>query len=295
MLSESSPNSVLIVGSSSKIGSSLADLLTINQVPIWLTTRKPDQCNSQNFFLDLAQPASTWQLPDQPIGTAVICAAITSQKLCEQNYHSTYAVNVTSTIELARLLVNRGVLVVFVSTNLVFDGTVAQIAPDSPKRPKTAYGRQKDLTEQALLSFNSPLVSIVRLSKVVDNYFALFHSWIADLKQGKKIHPFDDLYFAPISLEITTNLLFKVAHQRVNGIIQLSATEDISYADAAYYIANKLCLDTALIKPVSCHTAGITNQPKFTTMNTDRLISLGMSPTSPWSLLNSILRYITMR
>jgi dTDP-4-dehydrorhamnose reductase len=280
------------VGSSSKIGSSLADLLTINQVPIWLTTRKADQCNSQKFFLDLAQPASTWQLPDQPIRTAVICAAITSQKFCEQNYNSTYVVNVTSTIELARLLVNRGVLVVFVSTNLVFDGTVAQIAPDSPKRPKTAYGRQKDQTEEALLSFNSPLVSIVRLSKVVDNYFALFHSWIADLKQGKKIHPFDDLYFAPIALDIVTDLLFKIALQRINGVIQFSATDDISYANAACYLSEKLCLNTALIEPVSCHTAGITDQPKFTTMNTDRLAPLGINPPSPWSTLDSILTHL---
>ncbi|MGC8453690.1 MAG: SDR family oxidoreductase [Cylindrospermopsis raciborskii] len=292
MVNEFSSCPVLIIGSSGTIGRSLSRFFAQRKVPLWLTTRNVDQANKQfdqqTLLLDLSQPASTWKLDDLSVCVAIICAAVTSQKACQEDYAATYAVNVTATVELAKRLMDAGVFVVFLSTNLVFDGSIPHVAPDQPVNPKTAYGQQKAEAEQMLLTLGSDSVAIIRLTKVLDKGFPLFHRWVDSLGSGQSICPFEDLYFAPVSLDFTTQLLFEITQRRINGIIQVSATKDISYADAAYYLVGKLRLNKALVEPVSCNTAGLTGQPRFTTMDTERLRSLNINPPSPWSTLNRI-------
>lgn len=282
-------DSVLVVGSSSKIGSYLADLLTLKCIPVWLTTKRLAKLDHRSLFLDLAQPVSTWQIPNQVFETSVICAAITSQKLCEQDYCGTYQVNVTSTVELARRLVDAGSFVIFISTNLVFDGTFPLVPADYPVNPQTAYGQQKAEAELAILALNPDSVAVVRLSKVLDPGFPLFQSWIDALKVGSPIYPFLDLYMTPVSLQFAANVLIRVIQPHSSGIIQASAINDLSYADVAYRLAEKLHLDTRLIHPVSCQTAGIVNAPRYTSLATDRLQNLGIYPPDAEQVINQLL------
>jgi len=285
---QASPPSLLIVGSSSTIGRSLAEWFTSQNHPVWLTTRDAGAVGPQTRWLDLAQSASTWSLANLPCQVAVLCAAVTSQKACQEDYATTYAINVTATVELAKHLVDMGTFVVFVSTNLVFDGTVPLVSADRLVNPQTTYGQQKAEAEQALMALGSDSVAIVRLSKVLDENYALFRGWIDNLKAGQPIYPFEDLYFAPISLQFVTNLLIQVSQQCLGGITQASATHDLSYAEVAYHLAQKFRLDTNLIHPVSCQSIGIAHVPRFTTLNTDRLQILGIYPPAPW---RSIAQY----
>lgn len=299
MVNEFSSCPVLIVGSSGTIGRSLSRFFAQRKVPLWLTTRNVDQANKQfdrrTLLLDLSQPASTWKLDDLSVCVAIICAAVTSQKACQEDYAATYAVNVTATVELAKRLMDAGVFVVFLSTNLVFDGSIPHVAPDQPVNPKTAYGQQKSEAEQMLLTLGSDSMAIIRLTKVLDKGFPLFHRWVDSLGSGQSICPFEDLYFAPVSLDFTTQLLFQVTQRRINGIIQVSATKDISYADAAYYLCQKLQLNINLIRPVSSRTAGISHSPRFTTLDTKRLESFGMFPPEPWQVIDGMLANIILQ
>lgn len=289
MIFDAFPSSLLIVGSSGTIGRSLADFFTRKQGSLWLTTRHSDAVSQQNLWLDLSQPASTWQLPDPPLQVAILCAAVTSQKACQENYSATYAINVTATAELAKRLIDAGVFVIFLSTNLVFDGSIPLVSPDQPVNPQTAYGQQKAEAEQALLALSHDSVAIVRLSKVLNSGFPLFQSWIASLNAGQSIHPFADLYFAPISSQFVTHLLFQVSQKRLSGIIQASASRDVSYADVAYYLAQKLKLDADLIQPISCRTAGVMHAPRFSTLKADeRLQTLGVYPPDPWQVIDEL-------
>jgi dTDP-4-dehydrorhamnose reductase len=97
-----------------------------------------------------------------------------SQKACEENYPATYAINVTATVELAERLIEAGAFVVFLSTNLVFDGTLPRGLPITRLNPQTAYGQQKAEAEQTLLDMAPDCVAIVRLTKVLDRGFPWF-------------------------------------------------------------------------------------------------------------------------
>jgi dTDP-4-dehydrorhamnose reductase len=219
---------------------------------------------------------------------AVLCAAVTSQKACQEDYATTYAINVTATVELAKRLVEAGTFVVFLSTNLVFDGSVPLVPADHPVNPQTAYGQQKAEAEQALLALAPDSVAIVRLTKVLNRGFPLFQSWIDSLRAHRPIHPFADLYLAPISLPFATAVVAQVAQQRLRGIIQASAKDDLSYAEVAYRLAEKLHLNTNLIDPVSCQTAGVTYAPRHTTLATDRLQGLGMHPPDAGQVIDQL-------
>jgi dTDP-4-dehydrorhamnose reductase len=282
-------SNALIIGADGTIGGFLSEFLIAREISTWVTTRHPNKTSPQSVFLDLAQDYSTWQMPSSSIRTAIICAAITSQKVCEDNYEESYNINVRATVELARRLVNSGVFVVFLSTNLVFDGSNSFSKPDAAVRPQTVYGRQKAEAERLLSSLSDRSISIVRLSKVIDKRFQLFRNWIVSLKESQEINPFHDLYFSPISIEFVANLIFKLHQYHLGGIIQVSATEDISYADAATYLAQKLRVDTSLVKPISCQSLGTNiNPPRFTTMNSERIKELGLASPSAWNTLDTM-------
>lgn len=270
------------------MGRSLAEWFTGQNQEVWLTTRDAKAVAPQTRWLDLAQPASTWPLADLPCQVAVLCAAVTSQKACQEDYATTYAINVTATVELAKRLVEAGAFVVFLSTNLVFDGSVPLVPADHPVNPQTAYGQQKAEAEQALLALAPDSVAVVRLTKVLNRGFPLFQSWIDSLRDHRPIHPFADLYLAPISLPFATAVVAQVAQQRLRGIIQVSAKDDLSYAEVAYRLAEKLHLDTNLIHPVSCQTAGVTYAPRHTTLATDRLQGLGMHPPDAEQVIDQL-------
>ncbi|XGB40482.1 MAG: sugar nucleotide-binding protein [Cyanobacteria bacterium LVE1205-1] len=276
MAPQLSPRSLLIVGSSGTIGRSLAAWFTGQNHPVWLTTRDATAIDPQTRWLNLAQPVFTWPLDYLPCRVAVLCAAVTSHKACEENYAASYAINVSATVELAKRLIEAGSFVVFLSTNLVFDGTIPRVPAEHPVNPQTAYGQQKAEAEQTLLDMAPDCVAIVRLTKVLDRGFPLVQGWIDALGAGQPIHPFTDLYLAPISLEFATAVVAQVTQKRLSGIIQASAHDDLSYAELAYRLAEKLCLDTNLIQPVSCQNTGVTYAPRHTTLDTDRLQSLGM-------------------
>ena len=141
---------VLIVGADGLLGGTLRRHLQRagHEVAATSLLSVPD---SQNVLhLDLTQPPETW--PELPACRAVVlCAAITSLEQCRANPAGTRLVNVTRTLALLEGLAQKGTFVVFISSNLVFDGSKPGRQADEPVCPRTEYGRQKAEAEAALL------------------------------------------------------------------------------------------------------------------------------------------------
>ena len=100
-------------------------------------------------------PAPSGKAP-AAVEAAVICAAITRQELCRKEPEATRQINVVRTLDLIRDLVEAETFVVFLSTNLVFDGSRPQRRGDEPLSPKMEYGRQKAEVEEALRPDRTP-------------------------------------------------------------------------------------------------------------------------------------------
>lgn len=146
-------------------------------------------------------------------------------------------------------LLDAGTTVVFLSTNLVFDGTEPDMLASAPTNSQTAYGSQKAELERWLLDHASGNGRVARLTKVLGPENPLLSNWVRNLRAGEPVTAFADMIFAPISLEFTVNALAKGTD--LPPITHVSAASDISYADAARFLAQKLGADDSLVRITS--------------------------------------------
>jgi len=288
MVSDNKNGSLLIVGADGTIGRSLVAAFEAAGKTVWQTTRHRNQLGDQRIFLDLSQDVAHWQLPPVPIRTAIFCAATTSLERCQLDPESSRQVNVVGTITLAKRLVEAEVFVVFLSTNLVFDGKTPFAKPTDTVNPQTEYGRQKAEAESKLLAWGEQ-VAVVRFSKVLSPEMSLFQGWIRDLKDGKVIHPFSDMVMVPISLAFAVKVLLEVKERRLPGIFQMSAKQNVSYVAAAQHIARKLGVDTELVQPISYREAGLAFVPLNTSVDSSRLADLGLRAPNAVDALEELI------
>lgn len=269
---------VLIVGADGTLGIALAESLAADGIPVRETTRRGGN-GAGRIFLDLAAHPDSWSLPAQGMASAFLCAASASVEQCRIDPTGTRRVNVVATGELARRLTAQGAFVVFLSTNLVFDGTTIAL-PSQPPSPVTEYGRQKADAEKQLLALGEN-IAIVRLGKVVGPHLPLLDGWMRDLRAGKPIHPFGDMRLAPITVDFAVNVLREVANRRATGVIHASSAGDITYSDAARLIALKLGADEKLVQPISARDANIEHLPLHTALEGNTMERLGIAQPLP--------------
>lgn len=243
------PQHVLIVGGDGTIGSALNKRLLAEGFQVTCSTRRPGVYGDTSLFLDLQDPDSFLPIKDRRFDAAVLCGAITSIQKCEENPERTRQVNVDATLALADLLAEAGSHLVFLSTNMVFDGIKPNAQSSDARNPLTEYGRQKAAAEVALLEGNSK-ASIIRLGKVLHPNFPLFKEWLQRMRSGNCIHPHANRTMAPISLAFATDILVWLIAQKTHGIFQATASHDITYADAAFKLANLSQSDSSLIQPI---------------------------------------------
>jgi len=244
------PQHVLIVGGDGTIGSALNKRLLAEGYQVTCSTRRPGVYGDTSLYLDLQDPDSFLTIKNRRFDAAVLCGAITSIQKCEENPEQTRQVNVESTLALADLLAESGSHPVFLSTNMVFDGSKPNAKSSDARNPLTEYGRQKAAVEEALLAANRK-AAIIRLGKVLPPSFPLFTGWLERLRSGNCIHPHANRTIAPISLAFATDILVWLIAEKRDGIFQATASYDITYADAAFTLAKLSQIDPSFIEPIN--------------------------------------------
>ncbi len=279
----------MIVGSDSLIGRALYARFVEMGLAIMGTTRRSIPGESPLTYLDLAADIASWECP--PAEVAVLCAGETAIGECRSKPEYTWRVNVEATSAVARKFLDQKTFVIYLSTNQVFDGSSARTKPDALVAPLTEYGRQKAEVERRLNGL-SGTKAIVRLTKVLDRGYALFDKWVASLRQGTVVEPFNDMFLAPVPLSCVVSVLTLVATTRSPGIFQISGDRDVSYAQAALLCAKALDLKTDLIRPVCAAETGRYSGPipRNTTLDSERLkVEFGFKPPEvEWTIRRSV-------
>jgi dTDP-4-dehydrorhamnose reductase len=265
----------LIVGANSEIGSATARLIEARGGNVWSTTRRPSN-SPREIPLDFDTPIERLSIPDG-VKSACIFVAIARLAACAADPKASAFINVTQTLALVDLFAAKGIYTLFLSTNQVFDGESAHMPVDAPASPQSEYGRQKAETERLLrarMAAGAP-IGILRLGKVVSLGMALLSNWKTELSAGQAIHPFSDMSMAPIPIDVAALAIAGMMEDRVVITAQLSGPRDISYAEAAGFLARQIGADPRLVVPVSARDsfmpAGST--PRHTTLDSSTLIS----------------------
>jgi dTDP-4-dehydrorhamnose reductase len=276
---------IFVVGADGMLGSRLVTAFEHQGISVWGSTRNHSTAGGKRIYLDLASNVDHFALPFSGHGTAIICAAYTSIDQCQREPRATRRINVDNTVALARKFVEAGMFVIFPSSNTVFDGLTAFPGARDVPNPPHEYGRQKADAEEQLLRMGKS-TAVIRFSKIIAPNMPLLSGWIRGLQSGEAVHPFSDAVMAPISAAFATELVRRVATYQHPGVTHASATDDISYASAAKYLATKMAADMNLIKPISCKNVRLSGFPDHTTLDTTELAELGLEAPLPTHALD---------
>lgn len=284
----------LIVGADGIIGEMLFTRFRQAGSRVLGTTRRRERVDGTRLHLDLADDVTFWQ-PPPAVTVAVICAGVTNLGLCSRSPDESARVNVEGISTIVKKLVEKDILVVYLSTNQVFDGSVPYRQSGDSLSAITEYGRQKAEAERRMGALGEA-VAIVRLTKVLGPENSLFSAWAASLKRGEPIHPFSDMVMAPVPLSCAVSVIDLISRRNLPGLFHLSGNRDISYAEAACLGAKVLGADTSLVQPVSALQSGLYAEivPAHTTLDIERLRRVwGIEPPDvEWTIEAAFARYI---
>jgi dTDP-4-dehydrorhamnose reductase len=238
---------LLIIGGDSTIGDYLYNTIDKYSFKITRTTRNKISVNEEKIFLDL-QDIQNSSIDYAFFDIVIFCAAITSVAECEKDPKNAYLINHSNTINLVKEFVKNNVFVMVFSTTQVFCGKNKIEYLNNQTNPISIYGKTKQLLEYDLVPYLNK-VSILRCTKVISKNNNLFTNWLTELNNNKLIFPFDNIYFAPISIEYLKNSIIEIINKNIVGLNNLSSNSDMSFSDAAFYLCEKLNLDSNLINP----------------------------------------------
>lgn len=277
----------IIVGGNSPIGSALTQRLRADGMSVVSTTRRLEYQENE-FQFDLADPSAQILLPEAR--TVAIVAAETQFTACSEDPFGTRLVNVLAPARVAQWAFSRGARVLFFSSISVYDGSIDAPCEDSLPHPDSIYGAQKLEAENALARlaarWRGAELAIIRPAKVIIPGFTLFTEWCNALSNGDHVEPFIDMRIAPIWLDRLIVLAVALTKAGApTGVFQISAHDEVNYADLADRIANNLGFPLHLIFPCSAKDKlGGTSLwlPQHARLGVSRLAELGLSAPT-WS------------
>jgi len=182
------------------------------------------------------------------------CAAQANIDACEADPALARVLNTELPGELAQACAQRGIRMVHLSTDAVFDGTKdgVYVEEDAPN-PLGVYARTKLDSERAVLGANQDAL-VVRI-----NFFgwsltgqrSLSEFFVNSLGAGQQVQGFTDVLFCPLFVGDLAELLVKMLAKGLNGIYHVVGSESLTKYDFGVAIARRFGLDERLISPVS--------------------------------------------
>jgi dTDP-4-dehydrorhamnose reductase len=188
------------------------------------------------------------------------CAAQANLDACEADPALAKTLNADLPGELATACAQRGIRMVHLSTDAVFDGTkdgvyTEEDAPD----PLSVYARTKLDSERAVLNAN-PDVIVVRVNFFgwsLNGQRSLAEFFVNSLGIGKRLPGFTDVYFCPLFVGDLAELLLKMLVNELSGIYHVVGSESLTKYDFGVAIARRFGFDERLIEAVSVEESGL--------------------------------------
>ena len=236
----------LIVGGDSAIGRALAAELRSRGLDVAMTSRRPDR-DRDAVFLDLETLEGLDDLPG--VSHVALLAAETRFSVCAAEPERTQRINVEAPVAIAaRAREVWDARVLFFSSIAVHDGSIDRVSEDARPAPNSLYGEQKLAVEDALFAAHDNIAAL-RPAKVVDGAFPLFANWADALARGEVVEPFSDMLVSPVWIGDVARIAAKLMCDTGEaGVFQISASDQMSYADIATYIADRTGCDPALVQ-----------------------------------------------
>jgi dTDP-4-dehydrorhamnose reductase len=277
---------ILITGASGFLGWNLCQEAKANwQVFGTYFSQSVTISQSTLYKIDLRDYQQLKQLfiainPDVVIHTA----AASKPNFCQTNPEESCSINVTASVNIARLCGEYNIPLAFTSTDLVFDGLNPPYQESDRVSPICIYGEQKVTAEQEMLKIY-PATAVCRmplmfgLPSPVANSF--LQGFINSLQAGKTLDLFTDEFRTPASATTAAKGLLLAIEKKVNGLLHLGGKERMSRYEFGLLLAELLGCDRSLIRPVKQQDVVMTApRSPDTSLDSSKAKGLGYQPRS---------------
>lgn len=244
--------SALVIGASGLVGGALYRALEMDGSDVVGTART--RVSTQFRSLDITNRDQVQRCFDDVLPEAVfVPAALTNVDYCETHPEETRAQNVEPIIQIAELCARAGRLLVYYSTDYVFDGTAGPYVEDAPISPVSVYGRSKAEAESAILTSVARHL-ILRTSWVFgwdrgSKNFAM-QLW-QRLGAGETVRVAEDQISNPTLAEYLAEVTLRLVQARQEGLVNVAGHDWIDRPSFARKIAGCFLLDPGLIEPAT--------------------------------------------
>lgn len=247
--------SILITGGSGLLALNWAVTMSERYaVTLGLNDRKIKLSNAESIPVDLTSVEDFCVLLEELRPAVVIhTAGLTSVEACERNPALAKEINVGLTVNVAKAVKQVGIKLVHISTDHLFDGTKPNISEDEPIVPLNEYGKTKGEAEQEVLSFNeNSLIVRTNFYGWGPTYRSSFSDMIINnLRAGKKITLFDDVYYTSILAEKLVTTTHDLIDRNASGVYHVVGDDRMTKYEFGMKIAREFGLEESLILPKS--------------------------------------------
>jgi dTDP-4-dehydrorhamnose reductase len=216
----------------------------------------------------------------------VHAAGIASVDYVERHFEEAWESNVVGTQNVVDLVCKRGMRIVYVSSNAVFDGANAPYREEDRTNPVNRYGQIKVECERIVRRMCQEAI-VVRPILMYGWHLAQGRTnpvtWLIErLQRGESTHIVTDVYENPIWSHHCAQAIWRAIQLGKAGTFHVGGKDVVNRYDFAKLVAEVFGLDASLLHPVdSRFFPAIAPRPKNTSFVTERMQSeLGMEPLS---------------
>lgn len=274
---------LLIIGASGFVGSRWAEAAR-ESFKVFRGSRGVDPVKSDAIAIDITDPANVQQAFDRVRPDYVThLAAMSDIDRAERERDVAEAINYRGAVNVARQCAERGIRMLYTSTDAVFDGTLGIYHEDDPPTPLNWYGQTKARAERTIAEL-LPSAQIVRLSLVLgEGALPGGNSYLEKVKgnltTGNPIISPTFEYRNPIDVGTLCEFLLELTpNAEATGIFHIGASDKISRYDLARGIARSLGADVNLIVAQQEPVPGRAPRGRDDFLATDRLRAVCRTP-----------------
>ncbi len=239
--------------------------------------------NGQDAFtLDLTDETAVWNIISTLQPNIIIhTAAYTETAFCEWNRKDAKALNIDATKTLATLAEMFNARFIFISTDLVFDGTKGNYDEHDAPNPLSYYAEMKleaELLVKKLVGNHVILRSPLLLGISPRGNRSVNERLMKEFEAGKTVRLFVDEFRTPIFADVLARIIEEFAIgtlSEVTGLFHAGGTERLSREALGKKIARRWKLNQALIEPTSSDiVSSPVPRPKDVSLNSHKLHAL---------------------
>ena len=245
-------NTLLITGGSGFVGKNLVNFFSSRRSVVATYFQHPTtpDAAAQSLQLDVTNARQVLSIFERVRPAAVIHAAGNKDvKFCEDNADEANRINGLGTKNVAHACRKFRASMIYLSTDLVFNGLRGCYKEDELPQPSSAYGQSK-LEGERFAREELKDVAICRSGGIYGKGSPLLGWLSAELEAGRTVDCFVDVFNTPTYAENLAEMMEVIIKKRLTGVFHTVGRERVSRFEFFKSYAGTLGLDH-LLRPVS--------------------------------------------